>query len=89
MKAALLFLATALLVAVLGYTYYLSIGGTPLEELVNHALGLEGENAETAGLPIVVSLIPYVAIVTSLIGLAVLLKIKKRAKHESKKSGGE
>jgi hypothetical protein len=79
MKTALAFLVVAILIIAGVYAYYLSIGGTPLEDLFNQAVGLEGEE-EGNGLPIVVSLIPYLAIIAILVGIGIFLHVKGRKK---------
>jgi H+/Cl- antiporter ClcA len=83
MKTALIFLVVAILIIAGVYAYYLSIGGTPLEELFNQAVGLEGEEEESNGLPIVVSLIPYVAIIAILIGIGTFLHVKGKKKGKN------
>jgi hypothetical protein len=80
MKTALIFLVVAILIIAGGYFYYLSIGGTPLEELFNQAVGLEGEEEESNGLPIVVSFIPYIAIIAILVGIGLFLHVKGKKK---------
>jgi H+/Cl- antiporter ClcA len=91
MKTALIFLVAAILIIAGVYSYYLSIGGTPLEDLFNQAVGLDGEEEEGNGLPIVVSLIPYVAIIAILVGIGVFLHVKgkKQGKNPQDKVMGE
>lgn len=82
MKTAIVFLvAVALFFAVI-YIYYLRIGGTPIEELVNQALGIEAENEEGGGLPIVVSLGPYFAIIALLSAVGILLELRRRKQKQ-------
>jgi hypothetical protein len=76
MKTTLIFLVVAILIIAGVYFYYLSIGGTPLEELFNQAVGLEGGEEESSGLPIVVSIIPYIAIIAILVGIGIFLHVK-------------
>lgn len=82
MKTALIFLVVAILMVAGGYLYYLSIAGTPLEELFNQAVGLGGEEEESNGFPIVVSFIPYIAVIALLVGIGIFLhdRGKKKAK---------
>ena len=82
-KTVLIFLVTAILIFAGIYYYYLSIGGTPLEDLFNQAVGLQGEEEGGNGLPIVVSVMPYIAIIVVLVGIGVFLHVngKKQGKN--------
>lgn len=85
MKTAIIFIAIALVVFVGVYTIYVSTGGTPLEELFNQAVGLQdGEEEGGGGLPIVVSLVPYIAIIAVLVGVGVILHVAKK-RHDNTK----
>jgi hypothetical protein len=78
MKTVLIFLVVAVLIFAGVYYYYLTIGGTPLEELFNRAVGIQGEQEEGNGLPIVVNVVPYVAIIALLVGVGIFLHLSKR-----------
>jgi hypothetical protein len=82
-KVALMFLIVAILIFVGIYYYYLTIGGTPLEELFKQAVGLGGEEEEGGGLPIVVNIIPYVAIIAILVGIGIFLNFRRRKQGKS------
>jgi amino acid permease len=90
MKTALIFLAVAILIIAGVYYYYLSIGGTSLETLFNNALGLQSEEEESDGLPIVVDVAPYIAVIAVLLGVGIFLHYrgKKRARNALNRSGG-
>jgi hypothetical protein len=83
MKTTLIFLVVAILIIVGVYYFYLSIGGTPLETLFNHAVGLQGHEEADNGLPIVVDVAPYIAIIAVFIGVGIFLHLKsgKQAKN--------
>jgi hypothetical protein len=83
MKTALTFLVAAILIIAGVYSYYLSIGGTPLETLFNNALGLQGDEHEGGGLPIVVDVAPYIAIIAILIGVGVFLHLRSGKRTEN------
>ncbi|HVP93034.1 MAG TPA: hypothetical protein VMS94_04760 [Acidobacteriota bacterium] len=79
MKTAVIFVVVAILIFAGVYYYYLSIGGIPLEELFNQAVGLPGEEEGGNGvIPIVVSLVPYAAIITVLVAVGVFLHFSRR-----------
>lgn len=78
MKTVLIFLVAAILIFAGIYYYYLTIGGTPLEVLLNQAVGLQGKEEEGGGLPIVVNLTPYLAIIAILVGIGVFLHFNQR-----------
>jgi hypothetical protein len=78
MKTALIFLAVAILIIIGVYYYYLSIGGTPLETMFNKALGLQSEEEGSGGLPIVVDVAPYIAIIAVLLGVGIFLHYRGR-----------
>jgi hypothetical protein len=78
MKSVLIFLAAAILIFAGVYYYYLTIGGTPLEELLNQAVGLQGEEEGGNGLPIVVNVVPYVAIIAVLVGVGIFLHFRRK-----------
>jgi amino acid permease len=82
-KSILIFLISAILIFAGVYYYYLTIGGTPLEELFNQAVGFHGEEAEGGGLPLVVSLGPYVAIIALLVGIGIFLHLNKRKQEKN------
>jgi hypothetical protein len=82
MKTALTFLVAAILIIAGVYSYYLSIGGTPLETLFNNALGLQGDEEE-GGSPIVVDVAPYIAIIAILIGVGVFLHLRSGKRTEN------
>jgi amino acid permease len=77
MKTALVFLIVAVLIFAGVYYYYLSIGGTPLETLFANALGLQGEDEEN-GLPIVVDVAPYVAIIAVFLLVGIFLHYRSK-----------
>ena len=83
MKTVLIFLVAAILIFAGIYYYYLTMGGAPLEVLFNQALDLQGREEEGNGLPIVVNVIPYIAIIAILVGIGVFLDLnqKKRGKN--------
>jgi ABC-type uncharacterized transport system permease subunit len=78
MKSVLIFLAVAILIFAGVYYYYLTIGGTPLEELFSKAVGLQGEEEGGNGLPIVVNVVPYVAIIAVLVGVGIFLHFRRK-----------
>jgi hypothetical protein len=90
MKTAIVFLVAAALFFAAIYIYYLRIGGTPIEELVNQALGIKAEKEEGGGLPIVVSLGPYFTIIALLIAVGILLELRRKQKQRcgSNSKGG-
>jgi hypothetical protein len=81
MKTILIFIVAAILIFANVYYYYLTIGGTPLEELFNQAVGLRGEEEGGNGLPIVVNLVPYVAIIALLVGVGIFLHFSRRKRR--------
>jgi hypothetical protein len=83
MKTALIFFVIAILIFAGVYYYYLTIGGASLEELFNQAVGLPGEEEGSNGLPIVVSLIPYTAIIAVLVGGGVFLHFSRRKRGKN------
>lgn len=89
MKTALIFLVAAILIFAGVYYYYLSNGGTPLEAIFSRALGLQSEE-EGNGLPIVVNITPYVAIIAILLGIGVFLHLssKKTGKNLRRQNQG-
>ena len=83
MKTALIFFVVAILIFAGVYYYYLTIGGTPLEELFNQAVGLPSEEEGGNGLPIVVSVVPYAAIIAVLVAVGVFLHFSRRKPGKS------
>jgi len=77
MKTAIVFLVVITLFFAAIYVYYWTIGGTPIEERVNEALNIRAEKEGVDGLPIVVSLGPFSAIIVFLITMGVLLELNK------------
>jgi hypothetical protein len=90
MKTALIFLVVAILIFAGVYYYYLYNGGTPLEVIFSRALGLQSEEEEGNGLPIVVNVTPYVAIIAILLGIGIFLHLssKKRGKNLRRQNQG-
>jgi hypothetical protein len=83
MKTALAFLVVAILIIAGVYGYYLSIGGAPLETLFNNALGLQGEEQEGGGLPIVVDVAAYIAVIAILVGIGIFLYLRGGKRTEN------
>ena len=77
-KAALLFIIVSASVFVGLYAYHVSTVGVSFEELFLQAVGVQcGEEEGGNGPPIVVSIVPYVAIISALVGVGVILRVKK------------
>lgn len=77
MKQALLFIIVGILIFSMAYYVYVSVGGVPIEDLFNSALGLEGEGEEEGGI-IVVELLPYMTVIALLLGAGALLYYKNK-----------
>lgn len=83
MKTALIFSIGAVLIFIGVYCYYLAIGGAPLEELLNQAVGLPAKEEGGNGLPIVVSVVPYIVIIAVLAAVGILLCFVRRKRGGS------
>jgi Na+/H+ antiporter NhaC len=83
MKTALIFFIIVILIFAGVYYYYLTIDGASLEELFNQAVGLPSEEEGSNGFSIVVSLIPYTAIIAVFVIVGVFLHFSRRKRGKN------